>query len=248
MIRRTGTTLVVVFLAMLVSTSATQAQTFQGRVKDREDRSIATAMVRLLDEGGEPRGVAIADSEGFYELEAPGPGTYRLEAARIGYKKFVTAAVSATSRGGLYSVSMTLDPAPVALEGITVETQREDTRREMDRQIRLVLGVSPSALRNSPMQVNAIMAHARDGRGLSAALQRTSRLGLTVRQTTAGPCFSLRGQDCLPVFLDGARVNRSLLDQLQLEMFFSIVLVTPADGVSTYPGGALLLYTEAWVS
>jgi len=52
-----------------------EAQTFQGRVIDaRDERAVATALVRLVDSEGEALAVSIADSAGFYSIEAPEPG------------------------------------------------------------------------------------------------------------------------------------------------------------------------------
>ena len=63
------------------------AQVMQGSVIGANGEGpIATALVRLVDEDGEQVAITIADDRGRFRLEAPAPGSYRLQAERVGYR------------------------------------------------------------------------------------------------------------------------------------------------------------------
>ena len=236
-----------IVLLMLGLCSPGRAQTFEGRVIDeRDERPVATALVRLVEAGGEPRAVAIADSSGFYRLLATEPGVYRLEAARLGFEDFQTPLLEARAADGVYPIDLLLRPAPVEIAGLRVEADRLPAEGA-DRQIRLMLGVSVASLRHRPMRFEEIQDHAAKGRGLEDAMRWSQTAGLIVSYTTDGPCFSLRARGCLPVYLNGLRLNRDFMGDVPLDMIHTIVVVSPTDGVLGHPGGALLLYTEAWL-
>jgi hypothetical protein len=222
------------------------AQTFQGRVLEVvSDEPVGTALVRLVDQGGTPRAVTLADSSGVYRLEAPGAGTYRLEAARIGYRNFESPLLEA-SAGGAYRVDLLLDAAPVELPGFTVEADGL-SNQQADREIRRIIGLAVPSLRFRPIRSPEIQRHVEAGRSLSDLLRWTNTASLIVSYTADGPCYSLRARGCLPVFLNGLRLNRDFMTELPLDMVHSIVVITPTDNSMSYPGGAVLLYTEAWL-
>jgi hypothetical protein len=221
------------------------AQTFQGRVTETtSDEPVAAALVRLVDADGTQRAVTIADSAGVYRLIAPAPGTYRLEAARIGYRNFESPVLEA-SAGGVYRIDLVLDAAPVELPGLRVETRISN--QEADREIRRIIGLAVPSLRFRPIRFPEIQRHIEAGRNLTDLLRWTNTVNLVVSYTTDGPCYSLRGQGCLPVYLNGLRLNRDFMTDLPLDMVHSIVVITPGDGSLAYPGGAVLLYTGAWL-
>lgn len=222
------------------------AQTFQGRVVEEvSDEPVGTALVRLVDAQGTPRAVTFADSSGAYRLEAPGPGTYRLEAARIGYRNFQSPLLE-TSAGGVYRVDLVLDASPVELPGFTVETNRL-SNQQADREIRRIIGLAVPSLRFRPIRYPEIQRHVEAGRSLSDLLRWTNTVSLVVSYTADGPCFSLRARGCLPVYLNGLRLNRDFMTDLPLDMVHSIVVITSTDNSMVYPAGAVLLYTEAWL-
>jgi Carboxypeptidase regulatory-like domain len=224
-----------------------RAQTFQGRVvDDRDERPVPMALVRLVDADGEQRAVSIADSTGFYRLRAPKPGVYRLEAARLGFEKYETPLLEAASAEGIYPIDLLMRAAPVELPGFTVETNRVSDE-EADRRVRLTLGASVRSLRYEPIRFDEIQDHIANGRNLEDLMRWTNTVGMTVRYTTDGPCFSLRSRGCLPVYLNGMLLSRDFMPAVPLDMLYTIVVVTPTDPVITYPGGAVLLYTEAWL-
>jgi len=240
------------FVGALVAASALatvplHAQTLQGRVvDDRDERPVPTALVRLVDEEGDQRAVSIADSAGFYRLDAPEPGVYRVEAARLGFENFETPLLEVTAPDGVYAVDLLMRAEPVDLPGFTVMTSRIPVE-ESDQQIRLMLGASLLSLRYAPIRLEEIEDHIARGHSLEDLMRWTNTAGMIVRYTTDGPCFSLRGRGCLPVYLNGLLLNRDFMGDVPLDMLYTIVVVTPTDPVIPYAGGAILLYTEAWV-
>lgn len=62
----------------------------------------------LLDEEGDQVGVSIADSTGFYRVEASEPGIFRLRAERIGFATFETPLLEARNPDGDYSIDLLL--------------------------------------------------------------------------------------------------------------------------------------------
>ena len=224
-----------------------EAQTFQGRVLDvRDQRPVPTALIRLVDESGEQLRVVIADSAGAFTVGAPGPGTYRLEAARLGFENFETPSLEVLAEDGVHAVELLMRAAPVALPGFTVGTNRLPTE-EVSRSIRLILGVDPAFMRYRPIDFLELRDHIDQRHTLEDVLRFAELPGLVVSYTTDGPCFSIRSAGCLPVFLNGMILNRDFLPGVPLDMLYAIVVVSPGDGVIQYPLGAVLLYTEAWL-
>ena len=110
-----------------------------------------------------------------------------------------------------------------------------------------MLGVSPRSMRYEPIGFDDIQGHIALGHNLEDLMRWTDTAGLIVRFTVDGPCFSLRARGCLPVYLNGSHLNREFMGDVPLDMLHTIVVVTPTDGVMQYLGGAVLLYTEAWL-
>jgi len=147
---------------------------------------------------------------------------------------------------GVYPIDLVMTSAPVELPGFTVEADRLSDE-QVDRGIRLLLGTSPRALRYRPIDFEEIQDHIAKGRNLEDVLRWSDTVGLIVRYTTDGPCYSLRGRGCLPVYLNGMHLNRDFMTDVPLDMIYTIVVVTPTDPVAPYIGGAVMLYTEAWI-
>ena len=234
-------------LGLLLLPTAVQAQTFQGRVvEDGSDAPVPTALVSLLDEEGQQIGVSITDSAGAYRVEASEPGIFRLRAERIGFATFETPLLEAQNEDGAYTIDLVLQTDPFELPGFTVMTDRV-TDEEADREVRLMIGISPASLRYDPMGYDEIRQHVEVGRTLYEAVRAGNYAGVMTRWTTDGPCFSLRARGCLPVYFNGLRLRGDFVADIPLDTVYRIVLVTPTDGSPNYPGGALLLYTEAWL-
>lgn len=232
---------------VLVGPDLIGAQTFEGRVLGSlDDRPVATALVRLVDGEGDAVAISIADSSGYYRVQAPAPGVYRLEATRLGFRSVESPLLDAATADGSYAIDLLMVPAPVELAGFTVAAERLSDE-EVDRGIRLLLGTSPRALRYPPIRFDEIQDHIARGHELEDLLRWSSTAGMIVRQTSEGPCFSLRGRGCLPVFLNGLHLNRDFMGYVPLDMLHTIVVVTPTDPVAPWVVGGIMLYTEAWI-
>lgn len=236
-----STSAVTGFALLAFDALALGAQSFEGRVLDIEDYTpVPTALVRLVDQDGDPRSLSIADSTGRYRIEAPGPGVYRLQAERIGYDGMETPLLEAGSADGVYSIDLVMRRAPLPIEGLRVSTE------QVDRQLRLIIGLSLPSLRTQPLRVAEIRSHIERGHDLTGLLRWTNIAGLVIHRTDEGPCYSLRGRGCLPVYFNGFRLSREILGVVPLEMIHTIVVLHGNESI-TYPGGAVLLYSEAWL-
>lgn len=244
MIRRLGFLTVA---SLLLSAVPITGQTFQGRVvEDGSEQPISTALIRLVDSAGGQHALTISDSAGVYRLEAPEPGVYRIEAARLGYHNFETPLLAASEVEGIYPVDLLLAPAPVELPGFTVETRRL-APEQADREIRRIIGLDVRSLRFRPIDYDQIQDHLAKAHDLVDVVRWQNSGAILVRRTTEGPCFSLRGSGCLPVYLNGMELHRDFVQGAPLDMIERIVILTPSDASIVYPAGAVLLYTEAWL-
>lgn len=223
------------------------AQTFEGRVlEDGTDAAVTTALVTLLDGDGDQIGVSIADERGVYRVQAPEPGIYRLRAERIGFETFETPPLEVGSEDATYPVDLIVRNDPLELPGFTVETDRL-SEEDADRAVQLILGISPASLRYRPIGFSTVQDHIDRAHTLPDLIRWEAKAGLVVRRDREGPCFSVRGRGCLPVYLNGLRLRREFVDVAPLDMIYRIVILTPTDGSMAYPGGAVLLFTERWL-
>jgi len=243
---RTAFVAIATALLLLGGGDAAEAQLLQGRVLDqRDEKPVSTAMVRLVDQAGDQRGVSIADSLGLYRIRVPEPGVYRLEAARLGYQNFETPLLEASNPEGEYPIDLLLTPAPVEIEGLTVRANVTSAERT-ERLLRRDIGLAPASLRYHPFDLEDITHHIDLGHDLVDMMRFSNLAGIVVKLDLEGWCFSLRGFVCLPVYLDGTPLLRDFVDTVPLDMVVTIAVVTPSDGSLAYPLGAVLLYSQAW--
>ncbi len=230
----------VLLAALLPSGGA--AQTVEGRVVDETDeRPVATALVRLVDEDGEQRAVTAADSTGRYRIVAPEPGVYRLEAERIGYEMLESPLLELVRAEGVYPLDLLVRPAPIPIAGLEVDD------RGLDRQLRLVVGVSPRALRWEPVRRDALLRHVERAHDLTDLMRWGNYAGVEVFEPRSGePCYLMRAYGCLDVYLDGFRLTPEAYDLVPLEMLQTVVVLAPKESIA-YPGGAVLMYTPGWI-
>ena len=170
-------------------------QTFQGSALDRVTNApVATTLVLLISEDGNLRGSSIANASGFYSIDVPGPGIYRLEGQMLGYENFLTPPIEVRNPEGVHPVDLLLRTSPLSVESLVVSA---------DLPVRSSIDLSPSALRYKPIQFEDIQYHIGRGRDLSDALRRPIPGRLIAFNTTEGPCLSLRSLNCLPVTPNG---------------------------------------------
>ena len=223
------------------------AQTFEGRVLGVSGEGpVGTALVRLVDAEGEQRAISISAADGFYRLRAPEPGVYRIEAERIGYTTVESPLLEALRADGVYPIDLEMAAAPVELLGLTVETARLSEERA-DHTVRMIIGLHPNSLRFRPVGYETLQDHLARAHTLTDVVRWEFAPAVLVRETRSGPCFEYRTNRCLPVYLNSMRLDEDYMPDLPLDMLYRVQVVTPTDGSVVYPGGAVLLYTEAWL-
>lgn len=231
-----------VFVGTLASAAPGAAQVIEGRATGDDGVAVEGALVGLYDQDGTQRAATLANEQGFYRLDAPEPGEYILGAERIGFSPFRSPLLAVGDRAEPYRIDFEMLRAPVPIEGITVTADR---REEIERQIRLMIGVSPKSLRREPILRDEIIANWERGRDLPGMLQWGSYPGLIVKKDREGFCYEMRGV-CAPVFLNGMALGPEWSQDIPLELLGSIVLLGRNESIA-YPSGAVLLYTEAWI-
>ena len=236
--------LALVAAVALASSAPLAAQTLEGRVMDEaDDRPVATALVRLVDEAGDQRAISVADSSGHYRILAPEPGVYRLEAVRIGYDDFETPLLEAGEADGVYPLDLLMRRSPVPIVGVEI------TVEQLERRMRLMTGISLRALRWDPIRRADLLDHIERAHDLTAVMRWSNYPGIEVRAPLTaleGPCYLIRRSGCLPIYLNGSPLYRQQADLVPLEMLEAVVVVSPNETIR-YPDGAVLLYTPAWI-
>lgn len=239
--RATWLLLALAFLAELWPAPHLFAQTVQGRVLDVEDdRPVPTALVRLLDADGDERALAAADTTGRYTIVAPEPGIYRLRAQRIGYEVMETPLLEMGRADGTYPLDLLVERAPIPIPGLEV------TNRDMDRQVGLLVGVSPAALRHRPVRREELRDHVDRSHDLTDLVRWGNYAGIEVMEYDDGPCYLVRRYGCLPVYLDGFALTPEAFELVPLDMLHT-VMVLRANETIQYPAGAVLMFTPGWV-
>ena len=239
-----GGALVALSLGAFVSPAT--AQTFQGRVTGQAGEGpVATALVRLVDEAGDQLAISIADSAGLYRLEAPDPGVFRIEAERVGFQPVETPLLEALNPEGVYTIDLEMVAAPVELRGFTVLTDRLP-EEQADRSVQQITGLHPRSLRYPAVDFEKLQDHLGRSHTLVDVVRWEFSPAIIVYETPDGPCFSFRNMGCLPVYLNGLRLNRDFMPGIPLDMIYRMQILVPSDGSVVY-GSAVLLFTEAWL-
>ena len=101
------------------------AQVVRGRLVERgRDVAVATAMMSLVDPSGALAVHTLTRRNGLFHLAAPGPGTYRVRADRIGYATTFSD-FFALAAGDTLALDMEAPVEAVELEGLTAEGDRQ---------------------------------------------------------------------------------------------------------------------------
>jgi len=223
--------------------SSVAAQQLLGRVvEEGTDRGVPAVLVRLVDDTDDIRALSISDSTGGYVLTVPGPGDYRITTEAYGYAPFATPPLAVGAQGA-YRVDVEVGRAPLPLPGLVVPARRQ---AELERGLRLILGVSPRSLRYAPIPRAVIEDHIDRAHGLADLIRWSNLPSIVTRTSTDGPCFQSRGRGCLPVYLNGMPVAPDMISSLPLDMLETIVVIAPNESIA-YGSGAVLLYTAAWI-
>lgn len=114
----------------LTGAAPTTAQTVIGRVVDDVTTTpLAVTTVMLLDSADTAVRVGVADSTGWFALQAPRDGRYRLFADRLGYAEVVSDTLDVAA-GRSTQVLIRMIPKPVELEAIEVTAERRYVKLE----------------------------------------------------------------------------------------------------------------------
>lgn len=102
------------------STAAASAQSVVGRVIDGANGTpLRTATVVLLDSADTPVDAAATDSAGWFALEAPNEGSFRLFAERLGYGDLHSDWLD-VARDARVEVQVRMSAQAIAVEGVVV--------------------------------------------------------------------------------------------------------------------------------
>ncbi len=217
--------------AVLAACAPGRAQVVQGRVlaAGADSCAVPAARVRLLPSGAGAAPVETrTDSTGGFALRAPIRGTYRLAAARVGFRDAVSAELT-LGDGDTLDVRFRLSPDTVLLEPLTV------------------LGTSrrrPPAIRDFYRRAESEgfgWFLTRAGIEQRAPVRTTDVLlgapGLRVLPGRSGGVIQGRG-GCVPaVFLDGLRIGPGTIDQWTMPRELEGIEVYSTGGAPPEFGG-----------
>lgn len=124
-LQRFGLGIVVLLSLTLVPSQSVRSQTVEGYLLETgTDEPIILGMVSLLWESREIAAQTFTDESGFFSLSANGPGSFFLRAERVGYSTRVDGLFE-IDEGASISVEFRLPRDPVALDTLTVATERK---------------------------------------------------------------------------------------------------------------------------
>jgi hypothetical protein len=111
-------------LALIVSAAViplpASAQVVRGTVVDRSGAvPVTEAILRLVDQEGDPVAATVSDTSGAFLLRAPVSGRYRVQAERLGYATALSG-ILPLERGQVLRVVLRLDPGTVTLDPLIV--------------------------------------------------------------------------------------------------------------------------------
>src|SRR2546425_13240953 len=91
---------VALVITALTVPNALAAQSVRGQLTDSVTRApLPGAFLTLVDEHGVEKARTITNGSGEYLLTAPAPGVYRLRSKRIGFRPYVSPALTLTAGG-----------------------------------------------------------------------------------------------------------------------------------------------------
>jgi len=110
---------------LLITALPAAAQSVRGQLTDSVSRApLPGAFLTLVDDHGVEQARAITNRGGEFLLTAPAPGTYRLRSKRIGFRPYLSPALTLRA-GEATAYSAAIDPIPIALEEVVVAGERQ---------------------------------------------------------------------------------------------------------------------------
>lgn len=209
------------FLLSLLPRSA-EAQTLAGRVVDGASlRPVADARVTLVHPSGDDLSTwTDTDEDGAFTLEVPGAGAYYVRAEAASFTSVVDGVFEFESADGRLEIEIYLLPRPIELEGLEVQVEREQIRREL-RAVgfyeRAATGfgdmISPEAIERRGVVSNVsdylrMVPGVRSYKGLTLFRRAGSGAMGELVDGTRNPPEPIHM--CEPaIFVDGARISRA---------------------------------------
>ena len=182
-------------------------QAIQGRTLDKNtSASVPTTLVRLLDHSGDLKSVTIADMAGFYSLDIPEPGIYRLEGERLGYNIFQTPSFEVVGNTGLPPLNLMLERSPVLIQSLVVSMESTDEK------IRSLIDANPNLLEYNPVPLNGTQGQIGLSSDHSEILGWLNPDDIVVSRSSGAPCFPLESRDCLALYLSDIQFSGELFD------------------------------------
>lgn len=222
-----------------------QAQTLRGQALDAQDEvtPVPSALVELVDADGETVGVSLTDGEGWFTLQVEEAGEYLIRANALGWEPYESARFSVGGVQAVLRVDLLLIPRPIPLEGLDVDVRQFE---RLDENLQLDIGLAPASMRFRPIGVMDVRRHAELGRTLTQMIAFEARAGIIVQDRANYVCFQFR-RGCLPLFLNGVRVDASAFAPgMPLELLDIVVILAPGETMA-YPAGGVLAYSRGWL-
>jgi hypothetical protein len=113
---------------LALAPASLRAQSVEGTVLDRATRQpVAEAAVSVLNEAGRVVARTQADSAGRFTVKLEGPGAYRLQGGRIGYRQVTSGGFDVGSAEAV-QVNLFLSAGAVDLDPLTITSRPEPPR------------------------------------------------------------------------------------------------------------------------
>lgn len=225
-----------------------QGQTIRGTLMEfGSDEPIDLGLIIMISETGDSVTSTLSNASGFFEVTAPDPGNYLLQAAALGYRE-TQVGLFELGVGGEISVQFRLWAAPLEIDGLMVESlvqQPELVRNGFYRRMQRGVGTffTPDQVKNAP-ELRAI-----------EMLQGLSGVRMTI-DAQGRERLLVRGSSgyCVPtIFVDGVRTEWANVDMsldviVPMEMIYAVevhrgVSGTPIEFGSFNDCGVLVFWT-----
>ncbi len=233
----------------LAMPGALHGQTLTGRaLEEGREVPVRAALVTLVDPGGDVRAEALTDSTGAFTLEVPRPGSYFVEARRLGYERFRSPLLALSGEERVV-MELMLRPEPVGLEGLDVTTE---ARAEEFLQ---PLGFTPAALGRRWID-RADIERMPLPAGPGEVVKWMAPVGVWVDQSNGGGPFDelcvqfLRNgrAGCALVVLNGVPIDIGEAQGIDPQAIEAMALLRPAEAVTFYGtqagNGVVLIWTR----
>jgi hypothetical protein len=203
--------IVIGILLLLASVRPAEAQVLRGRLLDLDsEEPIEGGVVTLMDSTGARLRSSVTETDGRYELRAPGPGTYLVEARRLGYRSWVDGPVELLadevwdSAFHLQVIPITLDPLEIVAEAALREAYLQRVGFYERQKVDYGHFITRAEIeRRRPARMTDLLL------GVPGARAAPSGDGLNRASISFGGSLQQRGGPCHPrVFVDGLVVIR----------------------------------------